>query len=124
MADARRCSGQNKDESPCSAAVQPGRAYCVWHDPARADDRARWQVEGGRARSNRARARKHLQETRDLREVDALLCASLTSVLAGRITPGVGTAAASIARAIVAVRTAHDLEARLAAIEAHLERRA
>ncbi len=122
--DASKCEGTNREGGPCSATPQTGKAWCVWHDPSLVEQRKQWNRDAGRAKSNRARARKHLQETRDLREVDALLCASLTSVLAGRITPGVGTAAASIARAIIVVRSAHDLEARLAAIEAHLERRA
>ncbi len=123
MADARRCKATNRTGEQCSAAHYRD-GWCRWHHPDLEEKRQAERVAGGRARSNRARARKQLQQTRDLREVDALLCAALTSVLAGRITPGVGTAAASIARVIVAVRTAHDLEARLAAIEAHLERRA
>jgi hypothetical protein len=52
-----------------------------------------------------------------LREVDALLCAALTSVLAGRIAPGVASSAASLGRAIVAVRQANDLEERLVTLE-------
>jgi hypothetical protein len=53
-----------------------------------------------------------------IEDMDAFLCASMVKVAAGRMEPGVGSAVAGIARTIVTIRTASDLEARLSALEA------
>jgi hypothetical protein len=119
MADARRCIGTNRDGGPCSAMPRAGREHCQWHDPELAEARAQWKVAGGKAKSNSARARrKVLAAGLHLHEVDAALCGALLDVLAGKIEPGVATAAATVARSIVAVRQAGEMEDRLAALEA------
>ena len=53
----------------------------------------------------------------ELPEVDAALCKALTGVLAGELEPNIGTAAATIARAITSVRQVGELEQRLSALE-------
>ena len=45
-----------------------------------------------------------------LAEIDRLLAVALKGTLTGRLTPGQGTAAAAIARAMVTVREASTLE--------------
>ncbi len=116
---ATQCQGTNRTGEPCSAHVYDGAEWCRWHDPARAADRAEWSRKGGVARSNRARARKHLADAvMSIEDMDAFLCASMVKVAAGRMEPGVGSAVAGIARTIVTIRTASDLEARLSALEA------
>jgi hypothetical protein len=50
-------------------------------------------------------------------DLDALLCTSLAKVASGRMGPNVGGAMAGIARTIVAIRTASDLERRIEALE-------
>lgn len=89
-----------------------------------AEDRARWKVEGGRAKSNIARSRKRiLGSALDLSEIDQALCGALVDTLAGNLEPNVATAAASLARTIAAVRQAGDIEQRLTALEARQEGR-
>lgn len=118
MADAGQCKGVNRDGKPCGAAAHGGD-WCPWHDPSRAADRAQWRVEGGKAKANARRARKKVFAAGlELSEVDGALCAALARVLTGRMEPGVGTAAATIARAIVTIRQAGEVEERLAQLEA------
>lgn len=118
-ADAPRCQGVSRGGKPCSAQPLRGDAYCVWHAPDRADDRRAWAVSGGRAKSSDARARKRvLGSARGLDEIDAALCRALRDVLAGTLEPSVATAAAGLARAVVAVRQVGAIEQRLAALEA------
>lgn len=124
MANARRCLGTNKDGSPCSAQPRTGRGFCPWHDPALTDARAQWRARGGTNKSNRSRARKRaLGGGTDFRAIDGSLCQALNDVLSGEIEPPVASSMATLARAIIAVRQANDLAARLEAVEAELERR-
>lgn len=83
--------------------------------------------KGGAARSNAARAKKALPagvlSTDDLR---GLLGLTLKGVIAGKVEPGVGNAAANLARAYVAVTEAGAVEAmerRLDELEALAARR-
>ncbi len=115
---ATQCQGTNRNGEPCSAHVYDGAEWCRWHDPARAEDRAAWSRKGGQARSNRARARKQLaDQALSISDLDALLCVALKQVASGRMGPNVGGAMAGIARTIVAIRTASELEQRIAALE-------
>jgi hypothetical protein len=50
-------------------------------------------------------------------DLDAFLCASLVKVAAGRMEPGVGSAVATLARTVVAIRTAGEIERRLEHLE-------
>jgi hypothetical protein len=119
MTNARKCIGTNIDGSPCSALPRSDSSFCAWHDPALANERLRWKSQGGKSKSNRSRARKLLlNEARNLKEIDAALGIALDRVLAGDIEPGVGTAAATIARAIIVIRDAGEFEERIAKLEA------
>lgn len=117
-----QCKGQNAAGAPCSA--QPVRAdgYCYWHSPATAEERAEARRRGGFNKSNKARAAK-AAEGMSLAEIDRLLAVALKGTLTGRLTPGQGTAAAAIARAMVTVREAHTLEDLTQRLD-ELERRA
>jgi len=69
-------------------------------------------------RSNTARAkRQFVAEALDSEQVLGLLSVALRGVLGGKLEPGVANAAASLGRAIVAVREATEVEARIAALE-------
>lgn len=115
---ATQCLGTNRDGGPCSGHVNEGRQWCQWHDPELEAKRQADRAAGGRAKSNQSRARKRLlASARTMDEVDAALCGALERVLAGDLEPNVGTAAAGIARAIVATRQAGDLETRLRVLE-------
>jgi len=118
MSNTRKCLGTNRDNGPCSATPRPGRDYCQWHAPDLAADRARWQAEGGRAKSNANRARKQvLAAGLELDDIHRILCKVLLDVVTLQTEPGVGTAAATIARSIATIRQASDLEARIVALE-------
>ncbi len=124
MVNTGECQGKNRGGGPCSATPRTGRTWCVWHDPDLVEQRRRWNREAGRAKSNTARAKKRLlASSMELREVDSALCLALEGVLSGQIEPGVASAAASLARAIVQVRNAGDLEERLTALELAAEGR-
>jgi len=118
------CQGINRSGEPCSATPQSGKAWCLWHDPNLTEQRTHWNREAGKAKSNTRRASKQvLAAARDLKEVDAKLCRAFTDVLDGRLPPGVGTAAATIARSIIAVREAGEIAERLDRLEAGLRDR-
>lgn len=98
----------------------PGKSHCFAHDQDLAGQRKQWAKEAGRAKSNATRMKKRLgtgAARLTLREVDALLCLALKGVLAGEIEPGIATAAATVAKAISTIRTACDLDERLAVLE-------
>lgn len=99
-----RCSGRNKDGSPCSARPQADSRFCPWHDPERESDRAEWRRRGGEGKSNARRARKAIAgDLRDLGAVQATMLKALKGLEDGTVEPGVATAMATVARALVAV---------------------
>ena len=114
-----RCLGHNRDGSPCSAAPQSANAYCLWHDPARAADRAEWRRRGGQGRSHLSRAGKRIPKTH--RDVQEALLRALAAVEAGELEPARATALATLARAFLAVAEAGELEARLTELERRAE---
>jgi hypothetical protein len=120
MTDRRKCTATNRDGvTPCSADARPGSRYCTWHDPALAEQRAQWSREGGRAKSNQRRARKELALAADgVAQLPAVLFRALGRVEAGDLEPAVANSMATIARAIVTVQQAHELEERLSSLEA------
>jgi len=114
----RRCRATTRDGRPCSAQARPDSELCVWHDPRYASRRAEWSATGGRQSSAKARLRKSLpDEALTPDEVQGLLAKALRDVLAGALEPGRANAAANLARALMAVREAATLEARLQALE-------
>jgi hypothetical protein len=48
-----RCAGTKRDNSPCTATVEPPKRYCWWHDPANADRRRRAASKAGKSRPSR-----------------------------------------------------------------------
>ena len=113
-----QCRGTNTAGQPCSARAQPGRDWCQWHDPTRETERAQWRSQGGKARSHRNTAARELKRYAvDMGSLRGTLFHALKRVESGDLEPGVGNSMATIARAIVAVSQATDLEDRLAALE-------
>ncbi len=116
--DRPKCTGQNRAGGPCGADVQPGRPFCIWHDPERADDRRRWQAEGGRARSHTARAQRELEMAdAGVKQLPGVLYRALQKCEAGELEPGRASAMATLGRAIVAATQAAELDERLTALE-------
>jgi hypothetical protein len=96
----------------------PGSAFCVSHDPAKAAQLAEWRRKGGYASSNRARAKKQLPaEPLSTVELHSYLGLVFRGVISGKIEPGVGTASSTIARTMVELVRAIDLEVRIAELE-------
>jgi predicted RNA-binding Zn ribbon-like protein len=48
-----RCAGTKRDNSPCTATVDPPQRFCWWHDPANADKRRRAASKAGKAKPSR-----------------------------------------------------------------------
>ncbi len=70
------CTSPTKAGQPCSAAHYKD-GYCRWHHPELEAQRQAERVAGGKARSNRARARKRLaDQVMTIDDLDALLCAA------------------------------------------------
>jgi len=115
-----RCRATTRLGAPCAAQVVDG-GYCAWHTqaPAWAEKRRRWSAAGGKARSNQARAAKHLgDEAMGAEELGASLAVVFRRVVAGSLEPKVGTAAATIAKVLLDLRAAGELEERLGRLEA------
>lgn len=119
---ASKCQGTNINGEPCSARPVLADGYCYWHSPARAADRAENNRKGGQAKSNKARAKKNIPEGMTTADVAGYLGVVFRGVITGRVEPGVGTAAAAVARAMIAVTEAAAVEQMQAQI-AELERR-
>jgi len=115
-----RCQATNRAGKPCSATPRPGRPLCPWHDPELATARLAWSARGGQGRSNQARAKRHLPDALELDDLRGMLSVVLTSVVTGKLEPGVGNSAAALARAMVVVDEAaksSDFDQRLAELE-------
>ena len=113
-----RCQAVARNGKPCSATPAPGLARCAWHAPEWAARRREWSARGGRGKSNAARAKRSLPDAMTPTELQSLLGVVLKGVVAGRVEPGGGNAAANLGRAIISVREATEVEERLAALEA------
>jgi hypothetical protein len=123
MAEQDKCTGQNRDGSPCGAKPLPGRDLCVWHCPERQAERAEWSRQGGSARSNQARARKQLPADFTVDDLRGTLAIVLARTVRGDMAPGVATATATVARAWLLANEAADLVGRIESLEAAAEQR-
>jgi hypothetical protein len=115
---ATKCSAIAKSGNRCTTPVVAGSAFCWMHAPEMAERRREGARKGGKARSSRARAAKLLPEAMTPDELSAWLSLLFKQVVAGKIEPRVGTAAATIARVLIDVREATELETRLTELEA------
>ncbi|MGI8483473.1 MAG: hypothetical protein ACR2OU_04340 [Thermomicrobiales bacterium] len=114
------CTATRRDGHPCQGTPLPGKAFCFAHDPELREQRHQWTTAAGKAKANSRRLKKSLgldTPTLTLVEIDALLCLTLKAVVSGKLEPGIATSAAGVSKAIMAIRTASDLEERLAALE-------
>lgn len=111
--DEIQCTAIGKDGTQCTAAASPGKAVCKWHDPEWQAAQAESRRRGGLNRANRRRARKLLDSSDGMIDVQARLLMALIQVQDGEMEPAVGTAMATIARAIVMVAGVADFEERL-----------
>lgn len=115
---ATKCAGFTNAGKPCQGTPLPGRTLCFVHDPAMAERRQQGAVKGGRGKSAKVRARRQLRDSvMAPNDVAGLLSISMQKVATGVMEPGVGTALASMAKALMSVQETAELEGRLAALE-------
>jgi hypothetical protein len=81
-----RCAGIKRDNSPCTATVEPPQEYCWWHDPANAEKRRRAASKAGKAKPSRELAgiKQRLSDLADevlAGEVDRAVAAVASQVL-------------------------------------------
>jgi len=113
-----RCAGTKRDNSPCTATVEPPQRFCWWHDPANADKRRRAASKAGKSKPSR-----------ELADIKQRLSDLADGVLEGRTNRGVAAVASQILnvylRAVsVELKAREQLELieRLEALEEQLER--
>jgi hypothetical protein len=104
-ADGTRCKGPPRADGLCWAHSPELRAKAI--DAKR---------QGGRARSNAARAKKQMSV--DLQTIVKMVESSMAGVYKGTLTPPQGQALASLAGAWVRLHEHGELEARLRDLEA------
>lgn len=111
------CTATTRGGTPCRGQAWKD-GLCRVHHPELADERAAYRARGGTARSTAARARKQY-ETLVLQgaDLEGVLGSTLVRVLNGELPPNVGNSVATIARSLVTVREATDIERRLAELE-------
>jgi hypothetical protein len=111
------CLAIAKSGVRCKTSVVAGSQYCYLHDPAMAERRREGARRGGANRSNKARALKHIPASFTGEELAGWLSLLFTQVIEGQVEPRIGTAAATIARTLMDVKTSTDLEQRLSQLE-------
>jgi hypothetical protein len=113
--ESKRCEATCKNGQPCHVSALPGSAYCFAHDPDRAAIREEARKRGGHNSGKGARLRRLVPPR--LVPVFDILESSLREVHDGGLEPGRANAMGNLARALVAVLTAGELEERLRAVE-------
>jgi len=120
-----RCGATNKAGERCGAKALPGSDRCFAHDPNRIVDIAEARRKGGRAKSNRARARRELSSAAMTpSEINGILALTLRQVFGGTKTPGVGQAVAALCRVALEAGKTADLEQQIAELRQRIEGRA
>ncbi len=115
-----RCAGTKRDNSPCTATVEPPQRFCWWHDPANADKRRRAASKAGKSKPSR-----------ELADIKQRLSGLADDVLEGRRDKGVAAVASQVLnvylRAVsveLKAKEQQDLIERLEALEAATPRQA
>ena len=117
----KRCTATTTTGKACNGSRYQGSEWCWFHHPGLESARAEGRRLGGRAKSNRARAAKQIEQTAlSAAELQGVVSATILNVLAGRTSPGVANAVAGLARASVAIREAVEIEERLTELERSL----
>src|SRR3954463_7677021 len=107
---AERCQAITKSGKACSATVVAD-GMCAWHAPSWDARRREWSAEGGRRRSNRARAARELPAA--ALTSDQLLI-RLSQVIdkaeKGQIEPGIVNCISGAARTMNELRKTTEIE--------------
>jgi hypothetical protein len=108
---AERCVATTKVGNPCGGTAVPGENLCPWHSPSWAERRRAWSVKGGQGKSAAARAKKHLPaEPLSNDELLGYLTVVFKGVITRNLDPKIGNSAIAIARGMVEIRNAGEVE--------------
>ena len=114
-----RCAGIKRDNSACTATVEPPQEYCWWHHPANAEKRRRAASKAGKAKPSR-----------ELASIKARLSDLADDVLAGEVDRAVAAVASQVLnvylRAVsveLKIREQQEITERLQELETLLEQR-
>jgi len=116
----KKCQSRKKNGDACGADAQSGRALCVFHDPARANDGRRARRTGG---LNRTRIAAVLpSDTPDhpfgsSKDVCNLLGDSINRLRRGELDPRVANATGYLASVLLRALEQCPLEERVAKLE-------
>src|SRR3954471_8928044 len=117
--DSKACQAMNSEGQPCQARPVLPSGFCYWHCPDQAEKRRRNNAKGGANRSNAKRAKKVAAAAgiKTIPDLQRLLSQAIDDALATRVSPTLLNALAGASKAIVDLGQAHELEARLQALE-------
>ncbi len=112
-----RCAGTKRNNSPCTAAVEPPQRFCWWHDPANSDKRRRAAWKAGKSKPSR-----------ELAGIEQRLSDLADDVLAGEVDRAVAAVASQVLnvylRAVsveLKIREQQEITERLEELETLLE---
>jgi len=113
------CQAVKPDGSRCQAAALPGRDFCFFHDPAKADERREAQSLGGQQnRMKTLDASAPDVEIEDCQDVVRLISETINQVRKGQIDPRVANAVGYLANVLIRAVEQGDMEKRLDDLEA------
>ena len=118
---AAKCAGITRAGKQCPSPPLPGSQWCWMHAPEAAEARREASRKGGRAKSTAERAKKAMPAAMTADELAGWLSVLFKQVVAGKVEPKVGTAAATIAKVLFDVRAAvavEDLQEQLDVLKA------
>ncbi len=118
MSSDTKCLGHRSDGEPCRSPVVGESGYCFAHDPERTEEAQRARRRGGYGSSAIQRTRNLAPAS--LRDVYTALEAAMGEVHDGRLAPARASAMAALARAMMQVITAGEVEERVRSLEATL----
>jgi hypothetical protein len=116
-----QCNHRKRDGTRCRASAIADSGKCLFHDPARAAERAAGRKQGGISRSKPAATLS--PNTADLplqsvADVVAALGQTINQVRTGKLAVNVGNCLGVLAGVLLKAIEGGDLEQRLAALEA------
>ena len=122
MVTNRACKARKEDGSPCGAPPLKDSQYCLWHDPAHADEVAEWRRLGGlrRRRESTVHAAFDFEGLATIPQIRRLVEVAAVDVLGQENSIARARTLAYLAQVAAGLIEKGEMEERLAAIEAAL----
>ena len=115
-----RCNATTQQGMACRAAPVPGRAYCLFHDPAKAASQTHARRAGGRERSKPAAVVAATEPDLALstvHEVGTMLADAINRVRKGTLDTKIANTLGFLAGVLIKSIETGEMEQRLAALE-------